>query len=93
MQERARTKGLGLRGSRIGEQAIEFRFDYLVALAGPFLQSSPVKHSDVATVVTNNPSVLQFPGSLRDALATHAQHIGDQFLRHGQFIRGRSVET
>lgn len=83
----------GLRSSDIGEQASEFRFDCLVALAGPFLQSRPVKHRDMTTAVTNQTSVLQFPGGLRDAFAAHSERTGNQFLRYGQFIRGRSVKT
>ena len=77
----------GLRFSFIREQAIELRCDGLVALAGPLLQSGPVKHSDVTAAVMNTTSLLQFPGGLRDALAAHPEHAGNQFLCQSQFIR------
>ena len=29
----------------------------------------------------------QLAGGLRDAFAPHAEHVGDQFLSQGQFVR------
>lgn len=83
----------GLRIRRIGEQAVEFRLDRLVTLAGPFLQPGPVQYGNVPAAVADKPGALQFPGGFRDALATYSQRTGDQFLRQGQFIRGRAVQA
>jgi len=70
-------------GSRIREQTIEFRFDCLVALASPFLQSRPIDYRDVSTAATDQTSVLQLPGDLRDAFAAHTERTGNQFMRQG----------
>lgn len=77
----------GLRFGYIRQQAIKLCFDNLVAFAGAFLQSSPVKYSNVTAPVMNKPSLLQLAGGLRDALATHAKHAGNQLMGHGQCIR------
>jgi hypothetical protein len=77
-----------LRPRHTGEQAIELFLDDLIAFAGLFFQSGPVKHRDVATVVTNQAGVLTSPGDLRDSLSTHPKRAGNRFLRDSQFIRG-----
>ena len=70
-----------------GEQAIEFRFDHLVALANPRFQSQSIQHRDVATSIINQSRFLQFFCGLCNAFAAHAQIVGDQFLGHGQLVR------
>jgi hypothetical protein len=41
----------------------------------------------------NHPGGLQFPGGLGNPLAPHAEHVGDQFLGHGELVRGQAVEA
>ena len=65
---------------------MEFFLDYLIAFTSAGLQSRPVKYRDVTTAVTNQTSALQIPGGFRDAFAAYAEHAGNQFLGHGQFI-------
>lgn len=76
----------------IAQQTIVFVFDHRVALTHARLQARPVKHGDVAAAVANEPRLLQMPGGFGDAFAAHAEHAGNQFLRHGQFIRGQAIE-
>src|ERR1700674_38511 len=74
--------------SDLREQAIKLPFDHRVTLAGEGLQSRSVEYGDAATHVANQAGPLQFPSGLRDALAAHSQHIGNQFLGHGQLVGG-----
>ena len=46
---------------------MEFFLDYVVAFARVGLQTRPVKHRNVATVVTDQSGALQIAGGLRDA--------------------------
>src|SRR6202521_6055383 len=75
------------------EQAIELLLDHRVALTGTGLQAQSVEHGDAAAAVVNQPGTLQFPGGLGDALAPHSQHIGDQFLGHGQLVGRQPIEA
>jgi hypothetical protein len=75
-----------LRRRHIGEQAIEFFLDDLIAFAGLFFQSGPVKHRDVATVVMNRPGVLTSPGDLCDSPpddSIHSSAPALAFDKHG----------
>ena len=36
---------------------------------------------------------LQMAGGFGHAIATHSQHVGDQLLGHGQFVRGQPVQA
>jgi hypothetical protein len=72
--------------ANIAQQTIALFADYRVALAHAGLQACPAEHRDVATAVANVPRLLQMPGSLGNAFAPYAEHAGNQFLRHGQFV-------
>ena len=69
-----------------------FLLDYVVAFASVGLQPGPVNHRDMATAVTDQTFALQITGGFRDAFAAHAEHAGNQFLCHGQFIRRQSIQ-
>jgi hypothetical protein len=47
----------------------------------------------MASAVFDQPSPLQFPGSLGDAFAANPEHVGDQFLSHDQFVRRQAVQA
>jgi hypothetical protein len=56
-------------------------------------QVRAVDNGDPAALVSNQPGVLQLPGSLGDVFAAHPEHVGDQFLGHGNFIRCRTIQA
>src|SRR4030095_10775453 len=84
---RRASQGAGL-PRNIGQEPVEFRLDYLIALTRPRLQPRAIYYGDLAPAIMNQPGVLQLPSGLGDTFAAHAQHVGDQLLRHGQFVRG-----
>ena len=79
-------RGLGCMAIR--EQTAEFLLARGVALAGASLKAGALKHRNVTAAVVNDACALQLPGSLRDAFAADSQGMGNQFLRHDQFVRG-----
>src|ERR1700676_4042779 len=89
----AKGKRFGELRNDVGQETIELRLYYLVALTGPRLQTRAIEHADPASLVTDQPGVLQLPGGFGDAFAAHAQHVGDQFLGHGEFVRLQAIET
>src|ERR1700690_1437475 len=74
-----------LRGG-VGQEPITLCLDHLVTLTGTRLQTRTVEHGDPTSKVMYYSGGLQLPGRLGHSLATHAQHIRDQFVRHMQFI-------
>ena len=44
------------------------------------------------TAVFDHTELLQLAGGFGDTLTADAKHVGDQFLRHGQLVRGQAVE-
>jgi hypothetical protein len=45
----------------------------------------------MATMVTNEPGVLQMGSLLRDGFTTHTQHVGDKLLRHDEFVGRQAI--
>jgi hypothetical protein len=45
----------------------------------------------MATTVTYQSGVLQTAGLLRHGLTTHTQHVGDEFLRHDEFVGRQAI--
>ena len=45
----------------------------------------------MATMVTNQPGVLQTGGLMGNGLTTHTQHVGDKLLRHDEFVRRHAI--
>ena len=73
-------------------QAADFFFHHAIALAGANFQAAPVEHRNMPAPVADETLLLQSTGGFRDAFATHAEHVGHEFLRHDQFAGGNSVE-
>src|SRR5260221_8997490 len=61
--------------ANVGQEAIEFPLDHLVALAGAGLHSRAIEHADPAALVANQSGVLEFSRGLGDAFAAHPQHV------------------
>ena len=68
-------------------------FDDRIALAYPCFQLTAIEYGNVAAAVMDQSRRLQPSSRLRDAFAAHAQHIGNQFLRHRQLVRGQPVQA
>jgi hypothetical protein len=77
----------------IGQETIKLRLDDVVALARPRLQTRAIEHCDPASLVTYQPGVLQLPGGFGDAFTAHAEHVGNQFLCHGEFVRCQTIQA
>jgi hypothetical protein len=88
-----RSPGSARTSANTRQQAVEFLLDHRVALADARFQARPVEHRDVAAVVSDQAGLLHVAGGLGDALAAHAEHVGDQFLGHDQFVGGQAVEA
>ena len=73
------------------EQALKLVFDYTVALTDGLFYFLPIENLDVPPVVANRSHILQPTGGDGHAFAAHAQHIGNQCLRHDKFIRRHTV--
>src|SRR3569833_3537813 len=78
--------------AHIRQEAPEFFLDYTVAFADRPFQADPVNYRDMSSAIADWSTALQFSGGLSHAFTTHAKHVGDQFLGHGQFIRRQAVE-
>src|SRR5471032_1026303 len=80
-----------LAAAHIRQQTAKFLLDHAITFADMAFQPGPVLHGDMAAPVTDEAARLQAASRLRHAFAAHAQHIGDQFLRHGQFAVRQAV--
>src|SRR6202158_4231915 len=89
----AKRKRFGELRREIGQETIELRLDHLIALTGPRLNTRAIEHGDPPSLVTDQLGVLQLPGSVGHAFASHAQHVGYQFLSHGELVRSQTIET
>src|SRR3990167_477829 len=80
-------------GNAIGQQAVVLFLDNLVALAGAPFQPRAIQHIDAPPGIADEPRTLQLEGRLRHAFAPHAQHVGDQLLRHHQLVALQAVQA
>src|SRR5258706_5252902 len=78
--------------SRIGQQAAQFIPDHRVAFAGAGLQSGALEHFNSAAAIVDEACALQPASGRRDALAAHAEHAGDQLLRHDHLARADAID-
>src|SRR6202521_59477 len=92
-RSRRKRQRFGELRNNVRQETIELRLDHLVALTGPRLQARAIEHRDLASLVTDQPGVLQLAGGFGNAFAAHAQHVGDQFLGHGEFVRLQTIEA
>ena len=75
----------------LSEQAVVLVFDHPVTLADGRFQTAPVEDRDMTAHVRNQSIFLQAPSRMGDAFSAHTQHVGNEFLRHHQFIRLQAV--
>ncbi len=74
-------------------EAVSFAADHTVALAYSRFETSAVEDGDTASLITNQPGILQAGSLVRDSLTTHPQHVADELLRHDEFVRLQAVVT
>jgi len=75
------------------KQAVVLFLDHGVAFAGALLESGAINDRDVAALVADQSGLLQVAGGFSDALAAHAEHVGDQLLRHRQLIGIQPIQA
>jgi hypothetical protein len=78
---------------RLRNEAIEFRFDYLVTLTRSRLYARPVQHRNMASSAIDQSGFLQIAGGLCYALPADTQHFGNQLVRHDQLVSRYPVEA
>ena len=84
---------LELGGEPVGQQSFQFRCHDAVALArGPF-QLRPIEHFNAAATVPDRSGGLQLHCCLRDGLASHAEHVANELMRHLQSIGGQAIQA
>ena len=75
----------------MAHETVRFPTNHAIAFAYSRFETSTVENGNTAAMITNQPRVLQTRGLLRDGLATHTQHVGDEFLRHDEFVRRQAI--
>ena len=70
----------------IGKQPITLGLDDLVTLTNRRLQACSVDDRHVATLVANEPGVLEAMRGDGDRFSAHAKHIRNELLRHEEFV-------
>lgn len=78
-------------GNTSAEQTVIFVIDDFVTLADRFFQPLPVNYCYRSPIVCNQFFRCKFSGSQRYAFAPHAEHIGNEVVRHHQLIRMKAV--
>src|ERR1700719_680967 len=71
---------------RMLQEAVALFLDHGVTLATQLFQFWPVQHRDLPAAVFDHAKLLQLAGGFGDAFTTHAEHVGDELLRHGQLV-------
>ena len=74
------------------EQAQALVPDHGVALASGALQRRPIADPDATAAVFDDPLQLQLARGVGNALASHAEHVGDHFLGDAHVFAGQAVE-
>ena len=77
----------------VAHEAVRFTANHAIAFAYSRFETSAIEDGDTAAMVTNQTGVLQTGGLLRDGFTTHPQHVGDEFLRHNEFVRLQAIVT
>src|SRR5436309_2491931 len=75
----------------LSDQALVFRPDEPVALAGGLLQALAVQDTDPAAAVFDEVPALEQPRGLGHAGAPHAEHLRQEFLRQRELIARHAV--
>lgn len=77
----------------VRQETVELLLDHRITFAGPRFQAQAIEHLDAATTIFDQPSVLQIAGRLGHAFTAHAQHVGDQLLRHHQLVTDQAIQA
>ena len=75
------------------QQAVVFPGYDAIAFAAKCCELRTINDFDLTAAVIDYTQFLEFAGGFAHALATHAQHVGDQLLSHVHFVRCRSIEA
>ena len=73
------------------KQAIVLALDDRVTLARALFESRAIQHRDMPARILDQARFLQAQGAFRNAFAPHPEHIGDQFLRHHEFVAFQAI--
>ena len=78
--------GSAVLGNEGAEQTVVFIDHNLVTLADLGFQAFAVQYRDSAADILDQSFFLQMVSGYRNAFASYAEHVGDQFMRHYQLI-------
>src|ERR1700731_4612983 len=73
------------------EQAHEFLVDPAVALARTGRQTLPVEDGEFPPAVADQAFLLEGFENLGDSGTPHAEHLGEELVRHREYVRVRPV--
>src|SRR4030095_1272319 len=73
------------------KERIVFGFDDSVAMTGDCCEAHSIQNQKVSTRITDQVLLLKYAGSLVYTLASHAQHVGQEFLRKSKVIGAHPV--
>ena len=73
------------------QQAVRFFLDDGVTLTTQLFKPGPIQNCDVSAVIFDYTLSLQLAGSFCDAFAPDTQHVGNQFLGHGQAVVRQAI--
>jgi hypothetical protein len=71
---------------RTRQEAIGFLSHHGITLATQLFQLGAVQYRDVPTRVADYAELVQLASGFGDAFTAHAEHVGDELLRHDQLI-------
>ena len=93
--ERHRWNGAGVPDHlalwHVVQQHVCFLPDHGITFAAQGFELGPVQYLDGSSLVRNDPHFLQFQRRMGHALATHTEHVRNEFLRHGQVVVRQTV--
>ena len=80
-------------GQFFRQQPAIFLLDHRITFAGALIESGPVEHQNTATRIADQTGFLQTERAFGLAFAAHTKHVGNEFLRHHQFIALQAVQA
>src|SRR6185437_5431896 len=75
----------------VRQQPIRFSLDHRIAFAAKLFELRSIQDGDLPARVADGLELLQLTGRFGHPFAAHAEHIGDEFLRHRQLVRGETI--
>ena len=73
------------------KEPIVLGFDDPITMTGSSREARSIQNQKVSTRITDQVLLLQYAGSLVDAFAPYAQHVGQELLRELKLIRAHPV--